>query len=281
MNKQKPKKDDVSFWDQHRGVINARKGGWVPGEAIYNQGYSMMEDLVGKVSFFQVLVLNITGRMIDRKFAEWIDNIYICMSWPDSRIWCNQVSTLAGTMRTTPVAAVCAGILAADSPMYGSAPVLAGSQFIREALIKKQKGMTAEEIVKEQQRRPSSPPVITGYARPVAKGDERVIAMKMVTEKLGFEIGDHLKLGFEIERVLESQFDETMNICGYVSAFFADQGFSPHECYQVFTAVVYGGTHACYAEALEQPPGSFFPLRCEDIDYQGKPPRPVPEHDED
>ncbi|MBI5559532.1 MAG: hypothetical protein HY885_18065 [Deltaproteobacteria bacterium] len=274
--KQKKETVDLTFWHKRHGVIYSRKGGWVVGEAVYNHGYSMMDELVGKASFFQVLILNVTGRMVERRLADWLENIFICLSWPDARIWCNQVGSLGGTMRTSPVAAVCSGVLAADSPMYGSAPLLAASQFIVDALLKKNKGMPVAEIVKLQQRRPGMPPNIVGYARPVASGDERVPAMKRVSSELGYTSGEHLTLAFEIEGFLLEKFNESMNIGGYIAGFLSDQEFNPQEIYRMCSMVVNSGVHACYVESMENPPESFFPLRCDDIDYQGVPSRPVP-----
>jgi citrate synthase len=36
------------------------------------------------------------------------------------------------------------------------------------------------------------------------------------------------------------------------------------------------GVTACYVDAVERPAETFLPLRCDDIDYQGPPPRDVP-----
>lgn len=270
-----PEKNNTLFWDERRGGIRSRKGGWVIGEAVYSHGYSMMDDLVGKVSYFQLLVLNVTGRLPERRLADWIEAVFVCMSWPDARIWCNHIGSLAGTMRTTPLTGICAGVLATDSHMYGSGTLVESSEFTIDALAKKRKGMTAEEIVKEYQRRPGAPPLIVGYVRPLASGDERIVAMERVTEKLGFAIGEHLSLAYEIEQVMVKKFNEGMNITGYVNAFLLDQGFSVHEIYSLLSIVVNSGVHACYEETVNQPPESFLPLRCEDIDYQGKPPRSI------
>lgn len=275
--KREPEKPDTSFWDGRRGRIHTRKGGWVVGEAVYNHGYSMMDDLVGEASFFQILILNVTGSLPEPRLAQWIEAVFSCMSWPDARIWCNQIGSLAGTLRATSVAAVAAGILATDSVMYGVAPLHSGVTFIQTALIKRQHGNTVAEIIREHQRHPNSPPAITGYARPIATGDERVVALKRVAEQLHFEIGPHVRLAFEIERFLQENFGETMNINGFTSAFMCDQNFSNEEIYRIFSTVVMSGVHACYAEAADLPAESFFPLHCDDIDYQGKAARPVPD----
>ncbi|GAB4346522.1 MAG: hypothetical protein Kow0089_23930 [Desulfobulbaceae bacterium] len=268
---------DTSFWDERRGVIHARKGGWVIGEAVYNQGYSMMDDLVGKSSWMQVIILNVTGRLPERRLADWLEAAFVCMSWPDSRIWCNQIGSLAGTMQATGLAGVCAGILATDSTMYGLAPLLESTSFLRQALEKRKKGFTVEEILREHQRRPDSVPVIVGFIRPIATGDERLEPLKQLADRLGFEKGEHLALAFEIEQVMREKFNEGMNINAYVAAFLCDQGYSSLEVYRMCTLGASAGVLACHDEAAGNPPGSFFPLQCEDIRYGGPPPRSVPE----
>lgn len=269
-------KMNTNFWDEKRGRIRSSKGGWIIGEAVYNHGYSIMDDLVGKASFFQVLVLNVTGRMPDPSLGKWLDALFICFSWPDSRIWCNQVGALAATMRTSPTAGISAGILASDSRMYGPGALLPGIKFISEALSKKKKGKTAGEIIEEHPKRnEKGSPVIMGFAHPIVNGDDRVFAMRNVAISLGFQQGEHERLAFEIESLMKIKYHEGMNLLGYMVSFLCDQGFSSNEIRTMLGALVNSGIHACFEESYSQPPESFFPLRCEDIDYQGKPPRPL------
>lgn len=260
--KQKQEKTDTTFWDERR------KDGWIIGEAIYNQ-----DDLIGEKSYFQVLVLNATGRMPEGRLADWIEAAFSCLSWP-ARIWCNQIGSLAGTMRASPVAALTAGMLASDCSMYGPGTQAECADFITDALDKKQNRMSPEDILAAY----PTPFAIPGYARPVDGGDERLVALERVTARLGFETGEHLALAYEIREVLAQKYNKGMNIAGYSAAFLSDQGFSPTEQYRIASICVNSDIHACYAEAADNPPGSFSPMRCDDVDYQGKPPRPVPDY---
>lgn len=277
----RPKQEnDTSFWDGRRGAIFTRKGGVVFGEGVYCHGYELLEDLVGSVSYFQVLVLNATGRLPERRLADWLEALFICLSYPDARIWCNQIGSLAGTMRASPVAAVSSGVLASDSRLYGPGAILRAFSFITEALGKKRHGMDVREIVRSYpKRRQDGVPAIPGYARPVARGDERIPGMVLVAERLGLEGGEYLALAHEIHDILAAEYGEGMNLLGYASAFLRDQGFESFEAYRMLGCWVSSGIQACYAEAADQPPESFFPLRCEDIDYQGKVARPVPDRE--
>lgn len=268
---------DTRFWDGQRGKVSSRNGGWIVGKGVFCHGRDIMKDLVGNVSYFQFLVLNAVGRLPDRPFADWLEAVYICMSWPDPRIWFNQVGALGGTIRTSPIAATSAGLLTAFSRTYGPKTLLEGIQFIREAVDKRGQGLSARDIVREECARHGGKPNITGYARPVAKGDERIEEMERLSESLGFSVGRHLALGYEIEKVLQEDYTENMNMTGYVAAFLADQGFSPEEAVRICSVLVSSGITACYVDTLERPAGSFLPQRCDDMDYQGKPSRPVPE----
>jgi citrate synthase len=270
---------DTQFWDRRRGILKTRKGGFIISQgAVYSHGYDLLQDLLGTHSFFQVLILNITGRLPERRLADWVEAIHITLSYPDARIWCNQIGSLAGTLRASPVAAVSAGILASDSRMYGPGATLAGVEFIEDAMKKRRNGMSIETIVEKYfQRRPDASRVIPGFVRPVARGDERIPAMERVTAGLGFEVGEHLDLAYEVEKYMIHKYNEGMNNLGYRSAFLCDQGYSAGEQFRIFSAMVNSGVSACYAEAADNPAEGFFPLRCDDVDYTGPPPRRLPE----
>lgn len=271
------KSDLTEFLDQQRGIVRSNTGGWFPGKGVFSHGYSMMDELVGEKSYFQVLILNATGKMVDKAMADWVEAIYICLSWPDPRIWCNQIGALAGTSQCNVVAATVAGTLASDSRTYGVRPLIDGVEFIQGAMQQKREGFNVSSIVEAECAKHGGKPYIVGYARPIAKGDERLEAMERVSESLGFSEGEHLKLAYAIEEELRQKFDEGMNINGYMSAFLSDQGFSAQEIYQMFSLLVMSGVTACYLDTLNRPSGAFLPLRCMDFDYQGKAPRVVPD----
>jgi hypothetical protein len=81
----------IDWLDTRRGKIISGTGGWFPGKGVFSHGYSMLDELVGEKSYFQILILNATGKMVSRELAYWVECIYGCLSWPDPRIWCNQI----------------------------------------------------------------------------------------------------------------------------------------------------------------------------------------------
>ena len=270
------KNNDTSLWDHYRHVIRSSIGGWKIGEAVYNHGYSMLDELVGNLSYMQVIVLNATGRIPDKQFSELIEAMHICMSWPDPRIWCNQIGALGGSNRTTPLAATTAGILASDARMYGTKPLLEGVKFINDALHMHRSGHSVEEIIDQECAKNAGKPYLMGYARPIAKGDARISAMEKLQNKLDIDVGEHQKLAYSINNILWARFKETMNFCGYLSAVMADHEYTPIDVYRLFSILVCSGVTACYVDAINKPAEAFLSLRCDDIDYQGKAPRKLP-----
>ena len=265
----KSNSDSIQALDNNRNVIRSSTGGWRVGQGVYSHGYSMLDELVGEKSYFQIMILNATGKLVERRLADWSEAMYGCLSWPDPRIWCNQIGALAGEAKTSVVAGTTAGIMAADSKMYGTYPILDGMAFIQSALAKTKNNQTPAEIVTDNIQKNRGKLNITGYVRPIAKGDERIETMQRVSKQLEFKDGPHIKLAYQIENEIKKRFDEGMNINGYVAAFFSDQGFSANEVYQMSSNSVMSGVTACYLDTAQKPNDSFLPQRCDDIEYLG------------
>jgi len=263
-------------WLQRRKRIVSKVGGWRVGEGVYSHGHNVTNDLMGSVSYAQMHVLNVSGRVVSRDISDWIEATFIGLSWPDARIWCNQAGALAGSTGTTPIAAMAAGVLASDSEMYGARTLLEGMKFITGAMNRLQEGVGVEQIVKEEIKRNRGQIAIMGYARPLASGDERVDAMIEFMKKREMLHGPHLALALNIERYLLANHGESLNTCGLVSAFMTDNGFDSVQSYQIYAACVMSGVVACYAEAEKDLPERFLPMRCDDVDYQGVAPRELP-----
>jgi len=60
-----------------------------------------------------------------------------------------------------------------------------------------------------------------------------------------------------------------MNISTLMGAMCADQGLTPRQYYHYITLCFSAGIMFCARDAENNPEGSFFPCRCESIDYQG------------
>lgn len=272
-----PNPTDTAYWDRLRGRIESRTGGWRVGEAVYSHGYSLLGELVGELSWVELFALYATGRRQPRPVCRWLEAFFLCMSWPDPRIWCNQIGALGGSVGTSPVAGTCAGILASDGSLYGPRTLIDAALFLRQALAQRERGTTIDALLRQARPGGKGKPRIVGFARPLASGDARVDALERVRQDLGLPRGPHLQLAFAVEQTLLEKYQEGMNVAGYVAAFLSDHGFQPREIYQVSTLCVAAGVLASHRDQASRPQGRFLPLRCEDIAYTGKGPREVPE----
>lgn len=267
---------DTRYWDRLRGHIQSGAGGWRVGEAVYSHGYSLLGELVGELSWVELFALYATGRRQPRPLCRWLEAFFLCMSWPDPRIWCNQIGALGGSAGNGPVAATCAGILASDGVMYGPRTLIDATQFLRQALQARRSGTSIDALLEQARPGGKGKPRIVGFARPLASGDARVEALERVRRELALSRGEHLQLAFDVEARLLERYAEGMNVAGYVAGFLSDHGFAPQEIYRVSALCVAAGVLACQRDQEARPSGSFLPLRCDDVHYTGTAPREVP-----
>lgn len=262
--------------DELRGRLRARKSGWVIGEGVFSHGHNLTGDFFREKTFLHALVLNATGRMPEDRFCTWVGACHLCLSWPDPRIWCNTIASLAATARTSPMTATLAALVASQSKLYGTLTLVGGIEFIEAGVLARRAGETIENFLPRLASKKHGNWNIPGYLRPIAQGDERVGLMLELAASLGYETGEHLALAFEIEQYLLETQGQTMNFAGYVSAFLADNRVTAEEAQRIFAAVVSSGATACYAEDIQRPAGHFLPLRCDDIEYTGPARRALP-----
>jgi citrate synthase len=181
--------------------------------------------------------------------------------------------------RSSPITAIVAGGLAGDSTMYGAGTVQAIEIFIETALSQiNEKNMSIEKFINNFAYK-NGRLVAPGFARPLARGDERVPAMRRYAESLGYKAGKFETLANSIEAVLNERAGEGLNIAGYFTAFMKDQGYSIDEIMGIAALSVTTGIYAGYFEYIKQAPEAFLSLKVSDIQYTGQSIRKVPSRD--
>ena len=111
---------------------------------------------------------------------------------------------------------------------------------------------------------------IGGFGRPIVRTDERIDPIMAVVREQGLENGPHLKLAFEVERILlEGRWRWHMNSVGLTAAICADFGMSSQEYYFFGLPVFLAGMPPCYLDAAGKPEGQLFPLPCRMLSYEG------------
>ncbi len=264
-------------WDKSRGKIFSKKGGWEIGKGIVTHGYSLLEDIHGHCSMFQVMMMNVTGVLPEKRLADMLEGFCICMSWPDARIWCNKIGVFSALTKTSATAAIAAGGLAGDSKIYGPGSGITVGPFMRLVHQKLSVEKIPVDQFAEENAYRHGKLFAPGFARPLAKGDERVPAMKKMARQLKYERGEFMRAAEELENYLQEREGEALNLAGYFAAFMMDQGYSDEQIMGITAMSVTGGIYAGYFEYLHQDPHAFLPLRVDDIEYTGPKTRRVPE----
>lgn len=258
----------TAYWDERRNRVKTAIGQWLAGDDVIVRGRSLLRDLIYEISEMQLLLLNITGRLIDADLATWIEKTRFMTAYPDARIWCNQLASFGGTQGVSPVAAGVLGFLAADSKAYGSKVQMHTVQTIKALYAFSQQGQSFADMLSAFPLRQGSPS-IPGFSRPLRVEDERLKPMRQLTQDMGFAEGSHMRFVEQLSDYLETHYQLGMNVAGYCCAFLIDNGFSAEEVYLISVRSVESGVLACYVDQRQQPENSFLPLRCADIAYRG------------
>jgi hypothetical protein len=259
----------TALWDENRGTIRTRAGGWKINGGVSVYGYQLFEELMGRRTWFEVMMLSATGRMPEPRVAAFGELIWLCLSYPDPRIWCNQVSALAATMRCGPTTAVSAASLCCDSLRYGAWAAQVASEFLAGALPAHAAGRTVASLIEGCTRDAAGTPQVPGFGRPVVRGDDRVPVLHRIATETGLAAGPHLALALALDRELRATWNEEINAGGLGNAVLLDCGFSVDEIVRLWAMGLQAGAMACFTDAAAREPESFLPLRCDDVDYRG------------
>jgi citrate synthase len=237
------------------------------------------------ISWMALLIYSITGRIPDQNQLRLFNGIWtICTSYPDPRLWNNRIATLAATSRSTATLGVSGAIAVSEAIIYGHRPMLAAMDFLLQTMAYLDNGIELGQFLIEklnntkntQHGRPGSGrnrqiAILPGYGRPIIQTDERIKPLMELAEDLGYAHGSYVKLAFRIEKtLLDMEYNLHMNIAALIAALAADQSLTPGQFYYYIILCFCGGMIPCALDASKQSPGTFFPLRCDRIHYEGK-----------
>ena len=242
-------------------------GASFPGERVVYRGKDLFSELKD-LSWMGLLLLGVTGKVLSQNQIRLFDAIWaLAVSYPDPRIWNNRVAALAGTVRSTAGLASSGAAAVSEAQIYGGRANIAAVDFIIHAKKLVDEGQDLQEIVKKELKNNRA---VYGYGRPIVNRDERNLPILNVAKELGLADGPHLKLAFEVDKILsQGRWRMKMNITGLAAALGADQGLSAREYYHWVVNCFLAGIVPCYIDAKDHPEGTFFPLSCERISYEG------------
>jgi len=252
--------------EQEVGRLATRMGAVFPGERAVFRGHDLHASLKD-MDWLEIYLFGITGRRFTPQQMRVLHAIWSYTSYPDARLWNNRVAALAGAARSTGSLGIAAALAVSEAQIYGGGVVLRASEFLARAEAKVEGGADLEALVRAEikQRRG-----IAGYGRPITSGDERIAPMMVLVREQGLDGGPHLRLAFEVEKILlAGRWRLHMNYAALVASLAADFGLSPYEYYFFVIPAFLAGMPPCYLEAAEKPEGLLFPLPCRMLSYEG------------
>jgi hypothetical protein len=256
--------------EEYVGKLVTRMGAIFPGERAVFRGHDL-HTLVKDMDWLEVYLFGITGRRFSPNQMKVLHTISNFTSYPEARIWNNRVAALAGTSRSTGNLGIAAALAVSEAQIYGRGVDLRAIEFLTRAKTQVDFGANLTELVRAELKQKRG---IAGYGRPITSGDERIAPMMALLREQALDDGPHLKLAFEVERILlEGRWRLRMNYAALAAALCADFGMSPREYYFSSMSAFLAGMPPCYLESAEKPEGQLFPLPCRMLSYEGVPRR--------
>ena len=252
--------------EEHVGRLVTHIGAFFPGERVVFRGQDLFTSLKD-LDWLELYLFGITGRRFTPQQIRVVQALWCSTSYPDARIWNNRVAALAGTARSTGTLGIAAALAVSEAGIYGGIVEQRASEFLIRAKARVDAGEDLAELVRAELKRHRG---IGGYGRPITSADERIAPVMALVRETGLDGGPHLKLAFEVEKILlAGRWRWHMNSVGLTAALCADFGMSPREynffCIPAFLA----GMPPRYLDAAEKPEWQLFPLPCRVMLYEG------------
>lgn len=252
--------------EQHVGKLVTSMGTFFPGERVVFRGHDLHASLKD-MDWLELYLFGFTGRRYTKQQMKVLHALWVYTSYPDARLWNNRVAALAGTARSTGNLGITAAMAVSEAKIYGRGVDMRAIEFLTRAKITVDANADLTELVQSEIKRQRG---IAGYGRPIVSGDERIAPMMELVRELGLDGGPHLKLAFDVEKILlVGRWRLNMNYAALAAALAADFGLSPHEYYYYGIPAFLAGMPPCYQDAAGKPEGQLFPLPCRMILYEG------------
>lgn len=255
---------------EHMGRLRTHMGACFPGSHAVFRGHDL-HVVLKDMDWVALYVFGITGRRFSVQQIQLLQAIWVYTSYPDARLWNNRVAALATSARSSSNLGMAAALAVSEATVYGGRAGVQAMGFLLRANQAIKNGADIEkEVLSEARKRR-----IYGYGRPINSIDERIPWMMALVRRLGFDQGEHLRLAFEVERILLPRYPQLrMNYAALHAALIADMGLSVREYQLLRIPTFLAGMAPCSAEAAKKPEGVLFPTPCDEIAYEGVGKRP-------
>jgi hypothetical protein len=252
--------------EEHVGKLVTSAGTFFPGVRAVFRGHDLHSSLKD-MDWPELYLFGITGRRFTPQQVSVVQALWRYTSYPDARLWNNRVAALAGTTRSTGNLGIAAALAISEAQIYGRGVDTRAIEFMIRAKKQVDAGEDLKGVVHIELKQKRG---IAGYGRPIVSADERIAPMMTLVRELGLDGGPHLKLAFEVEKILlAGRWRLHMNYAALAAALCADFGMSPHEYYFASIMAFLAGMPPCFLDAAEKPEGQLFPLPCRMVSYEG------------
>jgi len=252
--------------EQHVGRLTTSAGAFFPGERAVFCGQDLHASL-NDLDWLELYLFGINGRRYTEPQMKVLHAMCTFTSYPDARLWNNRVAALAGSARSTGSLGIAAAFAVSEAQIYGRGVDLRASEFLIRVRSEVDCGADLKQLVRSELKQKRG---IAGYGRPIVAADERIAPMMALVREQGLDGGPHLKLAFEVEKILlEGRWRMRMNYAALAAALCADVGMSPREYLFSSMPAFLAGMPPCYLDAVEKSEGLLFPLPCRMLSYQG------------
>lgn len=252
--------------EEYVGRLVTSAGAFFPSERAVFRGCDLHTSLKD-MDWLELYVFGFTGRRYTNQQMKVLHALWTYTSYPDARLWNNRVAALAGTARSTGNLGIAAAMAISEAKIYGRGVDMRAIEFLTRIKMQVDAGADMTELVQLEIKHQRG---IAGYGRPIVSGDERIAPMMVLVRELGLDGGSHLKLAFDVEKILlAGRWRLHMNYAALAAALAADFGMSPHEYYYYGIPAFLAGMPPCYQDAVEKPEGQLFPLPCRVMLYEG------------
>jgi hypothetical protein len=237
------------------------------GDELRLRGYRVFGQLLGNTSAAQILILGMTGTLLDRDAALVIDDILVAMSSADPRLWPFKVTRLASAHGSV-AAGVAATLLAGEGGMYGSNRLASATSWLA--------GLA--------QRGPLDDVAMAAVLREGAQGfgvlyrarDERFVALASQIAKRGREALPYWRLCMQAVRVARSELQLEAHVYLGLAALCLDLGLAPQAVAALSFILLFHDALANATEGAEQRPLILRALPWSSVEDRSRPLRQSP-----
>lgn len=233
-------------------------------------GHRVFEQLAGRTSTAGIFALALTGRRLSQEDCAVIDDLIVCATMADPRIWPLKVARILGSYGGS-LPGLAAGHLAMDGAIVGpSATGAAARQLL--ALRRQADGRVddldavqrALQLLREHTPRP------VGFGVPFRPRDERLEALRRCMVARQRQHGPYwtlLESVIAISRRGAKKFEP--NYMSAIAAVGLDLGFEPELVATLGVIVVSPCFHANVREATREPAAALRKLPESAVEYMG------------